>query len=134
MKSSKFKQKVLETVKTVPPGKVVSYGQVALMVGVPRAAQAVGQVLHSSGEDVPWWRVINNAGRISTTCLEHSAVMQRKLLIKDGVKVTKKLKIDIEKYRYRPSPNILKKLKLSDEYVEKIVQKYLWGFTLDGRK
>lgn len=127
MTQSPFKTTVIKIVKTIPHGKVVSYGQVALMAGVPRAAQAVGQVLHSTNveDNIPWWRVINNAGRISTKCLEHTADMQKELLQNEGIMVTKKLKIDIEKFRYRPTPNQLKSLKLPEDYIELIVKKYL---------
>lgn len=123
---SAFKQKVYEIVRNIPKGKVVSYGQVALMAGVPRAAIQVGWVLHISNEEdkLPWWRVINNAGRISTTCLEHTANMQKEILEGEGVIVKPKLKIDIEKYRFRPTPKTLKTFKLSDEYIFKLLEKY----------
>lgn len=123
---SKFKEKVLEVVNIVPEGRVVSYGQVALMAGIPRAAQAVGQILHGFGEETLWWRVINNAGRISTKCLEHPAHMQKALLENEGIKVTDKLGIDIEKYRFRPEPKLLEALELDDEYISVFVEKYLW--------
>jgi len=123
---SKFTDKVLNIVRKIPKGKVVSYGQVALMTGIPRAALQVGWVLHTSGGDekTPWWRVINNAGRISTTCLDHTASIQKSLLEKEGVVVKKFLKIDIEKYRWRPSVEVLKQLELDDEYIFAIQEKY----------
>ncbi len=123
---SKFKDKVFEIVRLIPKGSVVSYGQVALMAGIPRAAIQVGWVLHISDENdnLPWWRVINNQGRISTTCLEHTAQTQKELLEREGVKVTSKLKIDIEKYRFRPSASLLKKIKLEDQYIYNLLQKY----------
>ena len=121
---SKFKEAVLKAVRAIPKGKVASYGQIALMAGVPRGARQVGWILHDYGDVTPWWRVINNAGRISTKCLEHPAVSQKTLLEKEGVKVSSNLKIDIEKYRYRPDPVTLKKLKLDDEYIEVLMNKY----------
>ena len=64
---SKFKEKVIEVVSLIPFGKVVSYGQVALYIGIPRAARQVGWMLNRMEGDVqiPWWRVVNNQGRIS---------------------------------------------------------------------
>lgn len=123
---SKFTKKVLEIVRKVPYGKVVSYGQVSLMAGVPRAALQVGWVLHLSGEDgiTPWWRVINNAGRISTKCIEHTPSNQQGLLEKEGVVVKRNLKIDIEKYRWRPDIKTLKKLELEQDYIFGILDKY----------
>ena len=119
-----FKDKVLEIVNLVPAGTVVSYGQVALMAGIPRAAIQVGWIMHQHGEKVSWWRVINNAGRISTNCLEHPANKQKELLEKEGIEVTKDLKIDIEKYRFRPDPDLLIKIELDDDYISKVLDKY----------
>jgi len=123
---SKFKDKVIQIVRLIPKGKVASYGQVALMAGIPRAALQVGWVLHLSGDDgiTPWWRVINNAGRISTKCIEHNANIQKILLEKEKIEVKKNLKIDINKYRWRPSIKELKHLELDDEYIFYLEKKY----------
>lgn len=123
---SKFTDWVIKIVRKVPYGKVVSYGQVSLMTGVPRAVLQVGWVLHTFGGDgvTPWWRVINNAGRISTKCPEHTANLQQELLEKEGVKVKNNLKVDIEKYRWKPAPKTLKVLGLNDEYIFSMLDKY----------
>ncbi len=128
MAVSQFKQKVISVVNSIPNGKVVSYGQVALMVGVPRGARQVGQVL--SGLDVnsgvPWWRVVNNAGRISIKGSKYATPqLQKKLLMQEGVVVSKELTLDIEYYRFRPTPAMLAKTELDDEYIEMLVSKYL---------
>ena len=109
---------------TIPHVKVVSYGQVALIAGVARGARRVGRILCYFGEKYPWWRVINNAGRISTTCLDHTSLSQKDKLMNEGVFVNEKLQIDIEKYRWRPDPETLKKLQLDDEYIQKVMEKY----------
>jgi len=123
----KFKDKIIQIVKLIPSGYVVSYGQVALMAGVPRAARQVGWVLHDYSDkyNLPWWRVINNAGRISTNCLDHTALMQKEFLEKENIIVNKDLTLDIEKYRYRPSKKTLSVLELDPEYIYIINQKYL---------
>ena len=121
---SAFTDKVIEITNLIPKGKVVSYGQVALMAGVPRGARQVGWILHQFGDKTPWWRVINNAGRISTKCLEHDANMQKEFLKKEGVQVTKKLNIDIENYRWRPSQEMLDKLALPDKYIFEVMEKF----------
>ena len=122
---SQFKDKIIQITKLIPKGTVVSYGQVALMAGIPRAARQVGWVLHEYGDKPPWWRVINNAGRISTKCTEHTAVTQKELLEKEGIVVKKQIYIDIEKYRFRPSPALLLKLELENEYIDQVLNKYL---------
>ena len=129
---SPFKARVVKAVQSIPYGKVASYGQVALMVGMPRGARQVGWILNSlEGDigagviDLPWWRVINNAGRISIKGSKQSTPMlQKDLLEKEGVIVQPNLDIDIEKYRLRPSVAELLKLELDDEYIHNIVTKY----------
>jgi len=99
----KFSDLVLKIVKTIPKGRVASYGQVALMAGEPRAARQVGWVLNQKSDDkTPWWRVINNSGRISIKHPEISALEQKGLLEKEGVKVGNNFEIDIEKCRWHP--------------------------------
>lgn len=89
---SNFYQKVYQQVSRVPKGRVATYGQIAALVGSPRAARQVGWALHLLPPDskLPWQRIINKKGRISTTCSEHSQRLQRSLLIRDGVIVQKK--------------------------------------------
>src|SRR6185437_9595156 len=98
-----FKENVIALIKSVPKGKVVSYGQVAAAAGSPRAARQVGGILRAldaSAGKVPWWRVINNQGVISikgnwTATKE----IQKDLLVKEGVEVSKDYTINIDKYR-----------------------------------
>ncbi len=119
-----FKEKVLEVVASIPLGKVASYGQVSLIAGVARGARQVGYILHVHGRTYPWWRVVNNAGRLSTVFLDHEKHSQRDLLLAEGVNVNEKLELDIEKYRWQPEPATLKKLQLDDDYIQKIMEKY----------
>ena len=116
---SKFKDNVIKAVRNIPKGKVASYGQIATIVGIPRAAIQVGWVLHMCGDDgvTPWWRVINSKGYISTKCHEHTPNTQKGLLEKDGVLVGKYLNVDIKKYRYLPSYRVLKKFEMNDESI-----------------
>lgn len=122
-----FKEHVYKTIEAIPYGTVASYGQIALMVGVPRAAIQVGWVLNrAAGKyELPWWRIINNAGRISIKGCIHTPLDQKRLLEKEGIIVNDDLTLDIEKYRYRPTQSELKKLKLADDYIQTIIVKYL---------
>ena|ERR1044072_3882013 len=97
-------QKVLQLVKGVPRGKVVSYGQVAAQLGI-KDARVIGWTLHSLGgeRDFPWWRVLNNEGKI-TIKAEADRVQQRELLMAEGVQVNDDFSLDIEKYRHGTVP------------------------------
>ena len=88
--SSNFYKKVYELVKKIPRGKVVSYGQVAALLGKPRSARLVGWALAKCPTDVPWQRVINRQGMISIENMNAPKELQAELLTKDGVKVLHK--------------------------------------------
>lgn len=61
MRGDEFAESVLEVVAAIPPGRVMTYGDVAATLG-SRAARAVGTVMARSGDEVPWWRVIRASG------------------------------------------------------------------------
>lgn len=125
MEVSPFKQKVIDLIRLIPEGKVASYGQIALYAGLPRAAREVGGILKQTKEDIPWWRVVNNAGRISIEGnWEADKGLQRKLLSAEGIEIREDFTFDIEKYRWRMQESEVRKLQLPVEYIEKIVQKY----------
>ncbi len=122
---SKFKEKVIEVVSLIPFGKVVSYGQVALYIGIPRAARQVGWMLNRMEGDVqiPWWRVVNNQGRISIKGSKYTAEDQRELLVEEGIRVNDDLTLVIEKYRFVPHQNLLEELGLDSIYLSMISSK-----------
>ena len=55
-------ERVLCAVECIPTGRVVSYGDIAELVGT--SARRVGAIMASAGPGVPWWRVVNAAGRL----------------------------------------------------------------------
>ncbi len=91
-----FFERVYRLVRLVPPGKVTSYGAIARMLGNPRAARTVGWALHGlpHGSDVPWQRVVNSRGRISTG----PAGLQRTLLEAEGVEFDSGGRVDWERF------------------------------------
>ena len=102
-----FYKKVYQLTKKIPKGKVATYGQIASMISTPRAARMVGWALHVGAEknNVPWQRVINSQGLISTTCLDHPKEAQAHLLRQEGVEVTEKDNnyfVDLNKYLWQP--------------------------------
>jgi methylated-DNA-protein-cysteine methyltransferase-like protein len=83
-----FYHRIYRVVGKIPKGRVATYGLVARLAGRPGAARTVGWALSALPEenDVPWWRVINAAGRISLAAHDHNAVLQRALLLREGVR------------------------------------------------
>lgn len=123
---SPFKEKIMQVVQMVPHGKVVSYGQVAAYIGVPRGARQVGWTLRTlEGVDIPWWRVVNNSGRISIQGnLYNDKHVQKKLLESEGIVVSKDFTFPIEQYRFIASDKALRSLQLDEKYIEMVHQKY----------
>lgn len=64
--SAEFKQRVYEVVRHIPRGKLMSYGQIAALVGSPRAARIVGGVAHWGDPDLPWQRVVMKDGSLAS--------------------------------------------------------------------
>lgn len=89
----------------VPAGRVVTYGGLAELAGLPRAARLVGQTLRKLPKDtrLPWHRVLNAQGKISLP--EPGAKTQRARLEAEGVLLLKG-KIDLDHYRW-PQTNEL---------------------------
>lgn len=84
MSTGTFDEAVREAVARLGPGEVVTYGEIALEVGRPGAARAVGAVLARSDGSLPWWRVVTSSGRLVPG---HEAEHAR-LLAAEGVTLT----------------------------------------------
>ncbi len=99
-----FYDMVYEFVRSVPTGQVVTYGQVALELGSPAAARAVGYALSSlaGGSDVPWWRVVNVRGAISLRGRGTAADLQRELLEGEGIAFDCEGRMDLHASRWWP--------------------------------
>ena len=85
-------EKIYAVVRRIPVGKVASYGQVAELAGLPRAARLVGNVMSKlpAGSDVPWHRVLNSKGEISIDPDAPAASEQRARLLEEGVRMTRR--------------------------------------------
>jgi methylated-DNA-protein-cysteine methyltransferase-like protein len=109
-----FQQRVLEIIRAIPRGSVLTYGQVAALADTPRAARQVGRILYFYGESVPWQRVVNHYGGLSTYKVG-SGERQRALLEEECVSFRADGTIDLKRYQWRPSLKIIKKLGLPEE-------------------
>ncbi|MBK9179403.1 MAG: MGMT family protein [Acidimicrobiales bacterium] len=76
---------VLDVVRRLQPGEVLSYGEVARRAGCAGAARAVGSVLAAQGDDVPWWRVVRADGRLGAP----DERLQQRRLESEGVDVVR---------------------------------------------
>jgi methylated-DNA-protein-cysteine methyltransferase-like protein len=82
-----FFREVYRIVRRIPRGKVVTYGQIATMLGSPFMARQVGWAMHGCPAGLPWQRVLGAGGRILINSLStgEGPLLQRKLLELEGV-------------------------------------------------
>jgi methylated-DNA-protein-cysteine methyltransferase-like protein len=101
-----FFQQVWDLVRDIPRGQVATYGQIAEALGSPRAARTVGWALHAlpEGSDVPWHRVLNREGRISTSKHPEGHGEQRRLLEGEGVRFDVEGRVDLCIYGWDGPP------------------------------
>jgi len=97
---TRFHRAVYRLVREIPRGEVATYGQIAAILGWPRAARAVGQAMRHCPSGLPWHRVVNAQGGISLRGNVESMLTQRVLLEQEGVSV-RRGRIRLERYRWR---------------------------------
>jgi methylated-DNA-protein-cysteine methyltransferase-like protein len=97
--------RIYQVVRKIPRGRVATYGQIARLAGLGRAARQVGYALSSlsPGEPVPWHRVINAKGEISLRRTESGCEdRQRTRLEAEGVELDAQGRIDLSRFQWRP--------------------------------
>ena len=97
---TRFHRAVFRLVREIPRGQVATYGQVAAILGYPRAARAVGWAMRHCAPGVPWHRVVNASGGISLRANVGSMLTQRVLLEQEGVPV-RRGRVRLDRYRWR---------------------------------
>jgi methylated-DNA-protein-cysteine methyltransferase-like protein len=154
--SGEFRQRVYEIVRAIPYGQVATYGDVALLCGLPRAARQVGWALHtlpdalvwgaaarrqraSGGSPpptdaaqearegrVPWHRVINAQGSVSTHPDQVGTRRQIELLREEGFEVSDDgaLVTGWPDCRWRPDPATIESLALPAEVIYTLAQRW----------
>ena len=97
-------ERIYAVVARIPEGRVATYGQVAALAGLGRAARQVGYALHSlpDGSDLPWHRVINSRGEVSPRAMPGWDGYQRHLLQEEGVELDERGRVDLDRYRWEP--------------------------------
>ena len=101
-------KRIYAVVRRIPRGRVATYGQVAVLAGLPRHARQVGYALHALREtsDVPWHRVINAKGEISHRSTPGWDRLQRTLLQREGVLGRGDARVDLERFRWEPRERV----------------------------
>ncbi|RPJ02838.1 MAG: methyltransferase [Chloroflexi bacterium] len=100
-----FNERVYALVRHIPPGKVLSYGRVGQLLGMPHGAREVGWAMGVLRDDtVPWHRVVNAQGRVSIKGKPEAAALQRARLEAEGITLDKYDRLDMEQHLWDPAP------------------------------
>ena len=98
-----YRERVYEIVRTIPRGRVMTYGQLAEILGEGYTPRTVGFVMHGAEtEKVPWQRVINSQGACSTGKMTMPVNLQQSILESEGVVFSDKGKCDLNEYLWFP--------------------------------
>ena len=97
-----FYEAVYRVVRKIPKGRVMTYGQIATILGAPRAARAVGYAMRASPGQIPWQRVINIKCQISARSQVERPIIQKILLESEGVLFDNTGACDLERLRWEP--------------------------------
>ncbi len=98
-----YGERVYEIVRRIPAGRVMTYGQIAELLGEGYTPRTVGFVMHAADEaTTPWQRVINSQGACSTGRVILPPDKQQKLLEAEGIRFDTRGRCDLHRYRWTP--------------------------------
>jgi len=98
-----YRERVFEIVRRIPAGRVMTYGQIADILGEGYTPRTVGFVMHAADEEtVPWQRVINSQGACSTGRIILPPDKQQRLLEAEGIEFDARARCNLGRYRWSP--------------------------------
>jgi len=94
---------VYRLVKQIPRGRVLTYGALARILGLPGGARSAGRAMAAtpSGKGIPWHRVVGDHGKILIR--EPYASLQRKLLTSEGIEIVES-RLNLKRHLWTPPP------------------------------
>ena len=98
-----YRQAVYRMVRRIPRGRVMTYGQIAEILGDGYTARTVGFSMHGADDDTPWHRVINAQGACSTVRVVLPHDKQQRMLEAEGIQFDSKGCCDLKNYLWIPA-------------------------------
>ena len=98
----KYRERVYEIVRRIPRGRVMTYGQIAELLGEGYTPRTVGFAMHGADDATPWHRVVNAQGAISTGRVVLPHDKQQRLLETEGVRFDKTGRCDLQTFLWIP--------------------------------
>ena len=102
MPNEKYRERVYTIVRRIPRGRVMTYGQIAELLGDGYTPRTVGFCMHSSPDGTPWHRVLNAQGGCSTGRVVLPQDKQQRLLEQEGVVFDKNNRCDLQTFLFIP--------------------------------
>lgn len=99
--SESFKEQVYQLVAGIPAGRVMTYGDIAVLAGHPYAARQVGGLAHFGPTELPWHRVVNRHGEMASGYYDGKAGHQTALEA-EGFEISDYKIVDFDKRRWHP--------------------------------
>lgn len=97
-----YRERVFQIVRKIPRGRVMTYGQIAEILGEGYTPRTVGFVMHSANDKTPWHRVINAQGGCSTRGLVLPHDKQQRMLEAEGVSFNERGRCDLQSFLWIP--------------------------------
>lgn len=105
-----YRERIYKIVRRIPRGRVMTYGQIAYMLGEGYTPRTVGFAMHGADErNTPWHRVINSQGKCSTGRIVLPPDKQQRMLEREGVKFDASGRCDLEYFLWKPRRQGLRK-------------------------
>ena len=98
-----YRERVFRIVRMIPRGHVMTYGQIAEILGEGYTPRTVGFVMHSANDKTPWHRVINAQGGCSTRGLVLPHDKQQRMLEAEGVSFNERGRCELQQYLWIPA-------------------------------
>jgi methylated-DNA-protein-cysteine methyltransferase related protein len=99
-----YRERVYRVVRRIPAGRVMTYGQIADLLGEGYTGRTVGFAMHAADEETtPWHRVINSQGGCSTGRIVLPPDKQQRMLEAEGVEFNARGRCDLGRYRWIPA-------------------------------
>jgi len=100
---SHYRERVYRIVRSIPRGRVMTYGQLAEILGEGYTPRTIGFVMHGSNDETPWHRVINAQGACSTGGVVLPHDKQQRMLEAEGVRFNERGRCDLQHYLWIPN-------------------------------
>jgi methylated-DNA-protein-cysteine methyltransferase related protein len=97
-----YRERVYRIVRRIPRGRVMTYGQLAEILGEGYTPRTIGFVMHGSNNNTPWHRVINAQGACSTGRVVLPHDKQQRMLEAEGVKFNERGRCDLQSFLWIP--------------------------------